>query len=74
MTTETKQHEEALTPDVSVSDHSSIFLFTANTQFGKESYTFSLTTDYDVCEASRGLGDLLVSAFMRGLPCLIFPS
>jgi hypothetical protein len=34
VTTETKQHE--VTPDISVSNHGTIFLFAANTQLGRE--------------------------------------
>ena len=34
VTTEIKQHEEALTPDVSVSNHGTIFLFQPLTEGG----------------------------------------
>ncbi len=45
MITETKKHEEALTPDVSVENCGTLFLFRANTQAAKEWINLHVPSD-----------------------------
>ena len=53
MATETKQQE--ITPDISVSNHGTIFLFAANTQLGRE-----WVYDHVPADATYWAGQLVV--------------